>query len=108
MPREGRPRDLASTDVTGDAAKALWRAATQRRETAAYLLKSESNDKYLDAVYLAGCAAECALKTVLNRLRPCTREDILLLLIMAPSELRGRDRQLLVDLEFENPLPSLL
>jgi hypothetical protein len=40
--------------------KAYWRAATQRRDTAAYLLESESYDKYLDAVYLAGYAAECA------------------------------------------------
>ena len=34
------------------------------------------------------------------------REDILLLLTMAPSELRGRNRHLLVNLEFEHPLPS--
>jgi stress-induced morphogen len=45
---------------------------------------------------------------VIDRLKKRTREDILLLLIMAPSELRGRNRHLLVNLEFENPLPSLL
>jgi HEPN domain-containing protein len=70
MPGERRLRDLASTGVTGDAAKAFWRAATQRRGTAAYLLNSESNDKYLDAVYLAGYAAECALKSLILRRTP--------------------------------------
>jgi HEPN domain-containing protein len=70
MPGERRLRDLASTGVTGDASKAFWRAATQRRETAAYLLKSESNDNYLDAVYLAGYAAECALKSLILKRTP--------------------------------------
>jgi stress-induced morphogen len=45
---------------------------------------------------------------IIDTLPKRTREDILLLLIMAPSELRGRNRHLLVNLEFENPLPSLL
>jgi hypothetical protein len=45
---------------------------------------------------------------VIDRLKKRTRDDILLLLIMAPSELRGRNRHLSVNLEFENPLPSLL
>jgi hypothetical protein len=45
---------------------------------------------------------------IIDRLPKRTREDILLLLIMAPSERRGRTRHLLVNLEFENPLPSLL
>jgi hypothetical protein len=45
---------------------------------------------------------------IIDSLPKGTREDILLLLLMAPSELRGRNRHLLVNLEFENPLPSLL
>ena len=36
------------------------------------------------------------------------REDIILLLTMAPSELGGRNRHLLVNHEFEHPLPSNL
>jgi hypothetical protein len=43
---------------------------------------------------------------VLRRLPKETQEDILLLLTMAPSELGGRNRHLLVNLEFENPRPS--
>ncbi len=45
---------------------------------------------------------------VIDKLPERTREDILLLLILAPSELRGRNRHMLVNQEFENPLPSLL
>jgi hypothetical protein len=45
---------------------------------------------------------------IIDGLPKRTREDILLLLLMAPSERRGRNRHLLVNLEFENPLPSLL
>jgi hypothetical protein len=35
-----------------------------------------------------------------------TQDDILLLLTLAPSELQGVNRHLLVDLEFEQPIPS--
>jgi stress-induced morphogen len=45
---------------------------------------------------------------VIRRLPKETQEDILLLLTMAPSELGGRNRHLLVNLEFEHPLPSRL
>lgn len=45
---------------------------------------------------------------VIDKIPKRTREDILLLLIMAPSELRGRNRHILVNQEFEHPLPSLL
>jgi hypothetical protein len=41
---------------------------------------------------------------VIDRLPKRIREDILVLLTMAPSELRGRNRHLLINLEFENPL----
>lgn len=70
MPKSRRLRDLVAAGLTGDPATAFWRAATQRRDTAAYLLKSESNDKYLDAVYLAGYAAECALKSLILKRTP--------------------------------------
>jgi hypothetical protein len=43
---------------------------------------------------------------LIRKLRKETQEDILLLLTMAPSELGGRNRHLLVNLEFENPIPS--
>ncbi len=43
---------------------------------------------------------------VIDRLDKRTREDILLLLILAPSELKGRNRHLLVNREFEDPRPS--
>jgi hypothetical protein len=45
---------------------------------------------------------------VIDRLPKRIREDILLLLTMAPSELGGRNRHLLVNQEFEHPLPSML
>jgi HEPN domain-containing protein len=70
LPGERRLRDLVGAGLSGDAAKAFWRAATQRRNTAAYLLKSESGDRYLDAVYLAGYAAECALKSLILQETP--------------------------------------
>ena len=44
---------------------------------------------------------------VIERLPERIREDILLLLTMAPSELKGRNRHLLVNLEFESPLPTV-
>lgn len=37
-----------------------------------------------------------------------TQDDILLLLTLAPSELQGGNRHLLVNLEFEQPIPSRL
>jgi stress-induced morphogen len=37
-----------------------------------------------------------------------TQDDILLLLTLAPSELQGVNRHLLVNLEFEQPIPSRL
>jgi hypothetical protein len=37
-----------------------------------------------------------------------TQEDILLLLTLAPSELERSNRQTLVNLEFEQPIPSRL
>lgn len=43
---------------------------------------------------------------VIERLPKRIRGDILLLLTMAPSELGGRNRHLLVNREFEHPLPS--
>ncbi len=43
---------------------------------------------------------------LIRKLRKETQEDILLLLTMAPSELAGRNRHLLVNLEFEHPIPS--
>jgi len=43
---------------------------------------------------------------VVDELPKRTREDILLLLTMAPSELGGPNRHLLVNQEFEHPLPS--
>jgi HEPN domain-containing protein len=46
--------------------KSYWRAATQRLDVATFLLKN--SQYYLDALYLAGYAAECSLKSViLNR-----------------------------------------
>jgi hypothetical protein len=45
---------------------------------------------------------------LLQKLPKQTREDILLLLTLAPSELQGMNRHLLVNLEFEQPLPSRL
>ena len=45
---------------------------------------------------------------VIDQLPKETREDILLLLTLAPSELGGRNRHLLVNLEFDHPLPSRL
>jgi hypothetical protein len=41
---------------------------------------------------------------IIDKLPKRIREDILLLLTMAPGELRGRRRDLLINLEFENPL----
>jgi hypothetical protein len=43
---------------------------------------------------------------LIRRLPEETQEDILLLLTMAPSELGARNRHLLINLEFEHPLPS--
>ncbi len=43
---------------------------------------------------------------VIDRLPKRIREDILLLLTMAPSELGGPNRHFLVNREFEHPLPS--
>lgn len=43
---------------------------------------------------------------VIEKLPKRIREDIILLLTMAPSELGGRNRHLLVNLEFEHPRPS--
>ena len=45
---------------------------------------------------------------LLQKLPKRTQEDILLLLTLAPSELQGMNRHLLVNLEFEQPLPSRL
>lgn len=45
---------------------------------------------------------------VLDTLPRRTREDILLLLTLAPTELRAANRHLLVNQEFEDPLPSRL
>jgi hypothetical protein len=45
---------------------------------------------------------------LIQRLPKKTQEDILLLLTIAPSELKGKNRHLLVNLEFEQPLPSRL
>ncbi len=73
MPGKRRLRDLVSAELTQDPASAFWRAANQRRDTAAYLLNSGFSDKYLDAVYLAGYAAECALKSLILRRTPKTR-----------------------------------
>ena len=78
MPGERRLRDLAGAGLAGDAAKAFWRAATQRRDTAAYLLASESSDKYLDAVYLGGYAAECALKSLILKRTPKSKRPAVL------------------------------
>lgn len=44
--------------------KAFRRAASQRLETARFLLDSRSR-QHLDAVYLAGYAVECALKALI-------------------------------------------
>ena len=45
---------------------------------------------------------------VIDKLPKRTKEDIILLLIMAPSELQRRNPLLSVNQDFENPLPSLL
>jgi hypothetical protein len=45
---------------------------------------------------------------LIRKLPAKTRDDILLLLKLAPSELQGDNRHLLVNLEFEQPLPSRL
>ena len=68
MSEEQRLKKIASSPFTCDP-KAFWRAATQRLETATFLLESGSR-KHLDAVYLAGYVVECALKAlILNSLR---------------------------------------
>jgi hypothetical protein len=43
---------------------------------------------------------------VIDKLPKSTREDILLLLTIAPSELGRVNRHALVNREFEHPLPS--
>jgi HEPN domain-containing protein len=48
--------------------KAYWRAATQRLDAARFLLKNSKH--YLDAVYLAGYAAECSLKALILKRTP--------------------------------------
>lgn len=44
---------------------------------------------------------------IIDRLPKRIREDILLLLLMAPSEVGGPNRHLLVNLEFDHPLPPV-
>jgi hypothetical protein len=78
MSGERRLRDLVGAGLAGDAAKSFWRAATQRRDTAAYLLKSESSYTYLDAVYLGGYAAECALKSLILKRTPKSKRPAVL------------------------------
>jgi HEPN domain-containing protein len=48
--------------------KSFWRAATQRLDVAKFLLKNSKY--YLDALYLAGYAAECSLKALILRRTP--------------------------------------
>jgi HEPN domain-containing protein len=48
--------------------KAYWRAATQRLDAARFLLKNSKY--YLDALYLAGYAAECSLKALILKRTP--------------------------------------
>lgn len=49
-------------------AKDYWRAAIQRLEVATFLL--ERSDYFLDALYLAGYAAECSLKALILERTP--------------------------------------
>ncbi len=78
MPGEHRLRDLAGAPLPGDATRSFWRAATQRRDTAVFLLRSMEPGRYLDSVYLAGYAVECALKAlILKRTLPPQRRVIL-------------------------------
>ena len=54
--------------------RTFWRAASQRLQTANLLLKSRV---YLDAVYLAGYAVECALKAlILDRTPAASRREV--------------------------------
>ena len=43
---------------------------------------------------------------LLKKLPKKTRDDVLLLLTLAPSEQRTFNSQILMNLEFEQPLPS--
>ena len=59
--------------------KSYRRAATQRLDAARFLLKN--SNYYLDALYLAGYAAECALKALILKRTPkskwaAVREEI--------------------------------
>lgn len=77
MSGERRLRDLSGPGLSGDAAKAFWRAATQRRETAAYLVRSDSR-MYLNADYLAGYVVECASKSlILEKTPKSERREVL-------------------------------
>jgi HEPN domain-containing protein len=79
MPEEVRLRKIANLPFTCDP-KTFWRAATQRLETATFLLESGSR-KHWDAVYLAGYVAECVLKALIlkrtpKRKRRAVREEL--------------------------------
>ncbi len=49
---------------------------------------------------------EALVLPLLNKLPKKTRDDVLLLLTLAPSEQTTRSTQTLMNLEFEQPLPS--
>jgi HEPN domain-containing protein len=48
--------------------KSYWRAATQRLDTAKFLIENSKYD--LDSVYIAGYAAECGLKSLILKRTP--------------------------------------
>lgn len=51
---------------------------------------------------------EAMVLPLLDKLPAKTRDDILLLLLLAPSERSTLNRQALMNLEFEQPVPSQL
>jgi hypothetical protein len=51
---------------------------------------------------------EALVSPLLEKLPKRTRDDVLLLLTLAPSEQRTFNNQTLMNIEFEQPLPSIL
>ena len=69
MPAESQLRRINRSEFDCNP-KAFWRAASQRLEAANLLLESGI---FLDAVYLAGYAVECALKALILERTPAAR-----------------------------------
>jgi hypothetical protein len=105
-PRPEPPAWESKKDKDSRRIETLLREAGFERVDAYRFNSASIRVRVIDSRFEGMSVPECEdmVFPVIDRLPKRIREDILLLLTMAPSELGGRNRHLLINLEFENPL----